>query len=171
MQEEWRDIVGYEGLYQVSNLGRVKSCARRVSAGDKANHTYNTISEKLLSAYFGNYVQVRLSHKGKTRCFGVHRLVASAFIPNPNGYPCVNHKDENKHNNCVENLEWCTYKYNNEYNGRLDKCKAKISDTLSGRTYERHLTTEQRKRISDGAKRGWETRRKHIKEDRIKEEF
>jgi len=153
--EIWKDVVGYEGLYQVSNIGRVKSCDRIVSAGDN-NHEYQHIKEKILNCKsYGKYVQVVLSKEGKVKCFGVHRLVAQAFIPNPYNLPCVNHKDTVKTNNRVNNLEWCTYKYNNEYDDRVEKCKSKISTTLKGRPLSFKWTSEQKKHISEGVKKSW----------------
>lgn len=107
MQEIWKDIKGYEGKYQISNLGNVKSL------------NYNKIGvEKLLSFWKSKYLYVNLYKNNKGKTFKVHTLVAEAFIPNPNNYPQVNHKDENKHNNCVNNLEWCTAKYNCNYGTR-----------------------------------------------------
>ena len=97
--EEWKDIIGYEGLYQVSNLGRVRRSGKILKGGYN-NKGYHTIN---------------LCKKGISKSFFVHRLVAIAFIPNPNNLPIVNHKDENPKNNCIENLEWCTYKYNANY--------------------------------------------------------
>ena len=106
MTEEWRDIKGYEGLYQVSNLGNVRSL-----------HWYggDTIKNRALVNHTTGYLMVSLSNKKKCKPFLVHRLVAEAFIPNPNNYGFVNHKDENKQNNCVDNLEWCTKSYNAIY--------------------------------------------------------
>ena len=103
--EEWRDIVSYEN-YQVSSLGRVKSL--------NYNHTKQ---EKILkqAKMKDGYLLVNLWKDGKSKTCTVHRLVAIAFIPNPNGYRCVNHKDENPSNNIVSNLEWCTHQYNNTY--------------------------------------------------------
>lgn len=104
--EEWRPICGYEGLYEVSSLGRVKSLANEFLR-----------KEKILK--FGKmkngYLYVNLCKEGKMKNCTVHRLVANAFIENTNNFKCVNHKDECKTNNCVNNLEWCTYQYNNTY--------------------------------------------------------
>lgn len=115
MEEIWKDIKGYEGLYQVSNLGRVKSCDRYM------NNKYHTKTLKkgrvLVNSIFPTtgYCRVSLSKNGTFISKTVHQLVANAFIPNPNKYTQINHKDENKTNNCVDNLEWCSSKYNNNY--------------------------------------------------------
>lgn len=165
MIESWKDIKGYEGMYQVSNLGRVKSCIRVVNAGANCNHDKSTIPERILKVnHSGKYCQVILSKNGKVKAKTVHRLVAEAFIPNVNNFPCINHRDENKHNNRVDNLEWCTYKYNNEYNHRVERCRDKISNTLKGRKSQYILTDMQRKHISDSAKRGWIKRKNRLKE-------
>ena len=112
-KEIWKDVKGYEGLYQISNLGRVKSL--RYNKSQK---------EKILKAGSGThgYQLVVLCKKGKHKTTLIHRAVAYTFIPNPNNFPDVNHKDENKSNNCVENLEWCTKKYNQNYGNRNKKC-------------------------------------------------
>ena len=100
--EEWRDIPNYEGLYQISNLGRIKS----LRSG----------KEKILKPQFdGRYYHVILFKDKMHRQRNVHRLVAETFIPNPNKFPQVNHKNEIKTDNKVENLEWCTSKYNLNY--------------------------------------------------------
>ncbi|WP_288638843.1 NUMOD4 domain-containing protein [uncultured Lentilactobacillus sp.] len=112
--EIWKNIQGYEGLYQVSNFGRVRSLDKKVKCrGGK----YRLMSGRIMrSVHSGtNYSAVNL-YKGKHhRMQYVHRLVAEAFIPNPNGYLEINHKDENKENNNVSNLEWCDRTYNNNY--------------------------------------------------------
>lgn len=118
--EEWRPVPGYEGLYSVSNKGRVKSLSRTVSKNTSFRHeTADKImrSSKLRSGY----LFVHLTKDGKTKMFPIHRLVAIAFIPNKLELPEVNHKDENKTNNCVENLEWCTKKYNVNYGTRTQR--------------------------------------------------
>lgn len=107
MTEIWRDIVGYEGLYQVSNLGRVKSL-------DKYDNKGRFHAERIKSQVNNGkgYLIVNLKHNGKQRMRTVHRLVAEAFIANPNNYEDVNHIDGNKENNQVDNLEFCTHRSN-----------------------------------------------------------
>lgn len=123
MTEEWRDIQGYEGLYQVSNLGRVKSLAREMSESHKGTPYTRHYPERILSE--GNdgagYKLCWLSKNGKGKSIRVHRLVALAFIPNPNNLRYVNHRDENKANNNVENLEWCTPVYNANYGTAIER--------------------------------------------------
>jgi len=119
--EEWRDIEGYEGLYKISNIGRVRSLPR------------NTTKGKILKPVKqpNGYLQVLLYKNGKKKKFLIHRLVAKAFIPNPLNLPEVNHKDENKENNrvdgCVNNLEWCSAKYNVNYGTRNKRLAEKQS--------------------------------------------
>jgi hypothetical protein len=111
--EEWRDVVGYEGLYQVSNFGRVKRLNCNVYKNDKKSRN---VKEKILSQYPRNgYLRVRLLTNGRQVAKVVHRLVAIAFVENSNNYIEVNHKDENKYNNLSHNLEWCDRSYNCSY--------------------------------------------------------
>ena len=120
--EEWRDIERYEGLYQVSNLGRVKSLSKEWIGGNGCKCSKGeTILKQGGTSYKRRYQQVVLCKEGKCSNKRVHRLVAEAFIPNPNNYPFINHKDENPENNCVENLEWCDCKYNNNYGTRNER--------------------------------------------------
>lgn len=110
MKEEWRDIDGYIGYYQVSNLGRVRGV-------DRVTENNRPIKSSLLKPdkNHSGHLRVQLMKKSVRKRFLVHRLVAQAFIPNPNKYPIINHKDENPSNNKVDNLEWCDVKYNNNY--------------------------------------------------------
>lgn len=123
-KEVWKDVVGYEGYYQVSNLGRVKSVDRYIEHY-RGGKTFKKGKIKALNVRKDGYVSVQLSKDAKARTLRVHRLVAEAFIPNPNNLPQVNHKDENKGNNHVSNLEWCTVGYNVNYGTRIKRIKEK----------------------------------------------
>lgn len=118
--EIWKDVDGYEGYYQVSNLGRVKSLPRWIIYSDGRHYFYDGVILKIKHDH-GGYCCVELTINSNLRTHKVHRLVAHAFIPNPQNLPEINHKDENKDNNCVENLEWCDNNYNNHYGTRLDR--------------------------------------------------
>lgn len=111
--EQWRSVKGYEGLYEVSNLGRIKSLCARTNT--------RILIRKPVPDKDG-YLTICLKKNGKVRCFKIHRLVAQAFIPNPNNLPQINHKDEDRKNNKVSNLEWCNCKYNNNYGSKPSKC-------------------------------------------------
>lgn len=113
--EEWKEIINFEGRYQVSNLGRIRSMDRivRYPRGSKGTATKKGVLLKPKVSH-GYLEVVLLGSDGIRYSRRVHRLVAEAFIPNPNGYPYINHRDENKQNNVVSNLEWCTPKYNSE---------------------------------------------------------
>lgn len=111
--EIWRKIEGFD--YEVSNLGRVRSLGIDIYHKGKILKPINK----------HGYLSVGLCKEGcKPKHFQVHRLVATAFIPNPNNLPFINHKDENPLNNCVDNLEWCTPKYNVNYGHGIEKMKA-----------------------------------------------
>lgn len=108
MCEIWKDIKGYEGHYQVSNMGRIKSLKRTIL---KSNGRYDTKRERILKIQYNQRVdvyEVHLKLNKVRKCHKVHRLVAQAFIPNPENKPEVNHIDGKRENNCVENLEWST---------------------------------------------------------------
>lgn len=117
MQEVWKDINNYLGLYQVSNFGNIRSLKR--------NNTNGKILKQVKDK--DGYVRVTLSKNNLRKNYFVHRLVAQTFIPNPQNLPQVNHKDVNPLNNNVDNLEWCNSKYNNNYGNRVYR----LSKTLS----------------------------------------
>lgn len=133
IMELWKDICGYEGLYMISNLGNIKSIKK----------------DALLKPIQNNngYSRVSLYKNGKYKAFSVHRLVAEAFIPNPGALPQVNHKDEDKSNNKVDNLEWCTAKYNSNYGTIKERRKKSLIECgywsgLSKKEYKKMWDSE-----------------------------
>ena len=125
--EVWKDVKGYEGLYQVSNFGRVKRVGGVVKHGTSKTLT---VVERILKVNVNGkgqeHLMVHLSKGGKVKKAYVHRLVAEAYIPNPDNLPEVNHKDENPMNNKVDNLEWCTHLYNNLYGTKIERQREKM---------------------------------------------
>ncbi len=118
MQEIWKDIPDYNGNYQISNFGRVKSLKK-----------WNGTSCRILSPgkTHKGYLAVSLSKNGKAKSIFIHRLVAKAFITNPDNLPQINHKNENKEDNHVQNLEWCDNSYNMNYGTRSQRQIDKVS--------------------------------------------
>ena len=114
--EIWKDVAGYEGFYQVSNKGNVRSVARKDSIGRKRDG-------RILKPRYDKdgYLNVGLCKNGKSKTKNVHRLVAESFIPNPKGFLEINHKDESKSNNRVENLEWCTREHNMNHGTLIER--------------------------------------------------
>lgn len=169
MEEIWKDIKGYENLYQVSNIGRVKSLERIIinSLGRK-----KTVKERILkqTKHKAGYYRIGLDREGKRKNYLVHRLVAQAFIPNPYNLPECNHKDENPLNNCIENLEWCDHKYNINYGTRTERAsekmkghivsqetRNKISKKIEGENhpnYGKYLSQETRNKIGNANRNG-----------------
>ena len=148
--EEWKDIKGYEGIYQVSSYGRIKSLPR----GKQFGNRYYIMKEKILS-YNNNgrgYLQVCLTKDKKSKKKLVHRLVAEAFLRKIEGKEYVNHIDGNKSNNRVDNLEWCTRSENQTHaykNGLIGK--ENLSKAHKGKkhhNYGKHLSKETRNKIS-----------------------
>lgn len=124
--EVWKPVVGFEEKYMVSNFGRVRTVERDViTPHGGIKHIPQHILTLQLDSY--GYYRINLMTKKNTRkkCT-VHRLVAEAFIPNPNNYPIINHKDETRTNNHVSNLEWCDYQYNNTYGTVLERRAKKM---------------------------------------------
>ena len=119
--EMWKDAVGYEGLYKVSNKGNIYSVERKSYIGRKCGgRTLKPFCRE------DGYPEINLRKNGIRKNKLIHRLVAEAFIPNPKSFLEVNHLDENKKNNCVENLEWCDAMYNNNYGTRIERVSKKV---------------------------------------------
>jgi len=114
LTEEWRAIPGYEGYYEVSNFGNVRALDREVVRSDGVKQHKSGGSVQLRANHDG-YLQCRLSRDGQRSQFGVHQLVAMAFVPNPDNLPEINHLDAVRDNNHVDNLEWCTHGDNVRY--------------------------------------------------------
>lgn len=116
--EIWKDIEGYEGIYEISNLGRVRS--------------FKNGKVRILKPLTNKrgYLRVQLRKNNSLKTLQIHRLVAQAFLPNPNNLPQVNHKDEDKTNNIVSNLEYCDAKYNNNYGNRNKKVAEALSKVV-----------------------------------------
>lgn len=130
-EEVWKDVPGYDGLYQVSNKGQVKSMYFHAQKG-KGNNLKDNPKILIPSVDSYGYKIVSLCNGDTKKTVTVHKLVAAAFIPNPDNLPCINHMDENKQNNCVENLEWCTVEYNNSYGTKGER----TAQTLKKKVYQ-----------------------------------
>lgn len=155
MKERWKDIEGYEGLYQISDHGRVKSLKRVVSNGTSIRKIPETFRKIVKTEYY----HIHLWKDNKYKLGIIHRLVAQAFIPNPKNKPCVNHIDGNKENNYYKNLEWCTYSENNKhsYDVGLKKFRCKFDIQNIKFLYKRGFSTsfiEKKHKISHS--RCWE---------------
>ena len=132
IEEVWKDINEFKGYYQVSNFGRIKSLFRYA----KVKNGFRSVPEKILKPKIDKdgYLHVVLQKDRKLKYLAIHRIVADTFIDNPNNLPHVNHKNENKQDNRVENLEWCTEQYNCNYgnrNKKLSKSKYKAINQYS----------------------------------------
>lgn len=114
--EIWKDIPGYEGIYQISDCGRVKSISKGIILKPRVNRK--------------GYLLVGLSKRNKREMVQVHRIIAHVFIPNPDNLPQVNHKDENKTNNHASNLEWCTNEYNCNYGTHNKRMAATLTNRM-----------------------------------------
>ena len=119
--EIWKDCVGYEGKYQVSNLGNVRSISN-----NKGTYQERLLSQRQTTT--SNYLYVNFTVKDVTKQHSVHRLVAKAFIPNPENKPFINHIDGNKYNNSVDNLEWCTQKENIQHAFKTGLAVARVGE-------------------------------------------
>ena len=122
MTEEWKPVVGFEGRYEVSNLGRVRSFERTVIDKRGRRRVFPGV---IIMPYLrdNGRLIIGLWKNGSKKNYFLHRIVAMAFLPNPDNLPCINHKDENPQNNRVENLEWCTVAYNLNYGTRIERLR------------------------------------------------
>lgn len=148
-----KPVVGYEGYYEVDMYGNVYSVARTVQVNDNGRIYDKPVKEKKLTAskHSCGYRTVALTRNGKTEQQYIHRIVAEAYIPNPHSLPYINHKDEDKTNNFVGNLEWCSASYNNTYNGKNLKQAEKIKG--------RKQSEEQIRKRSESLKKYWARKR------------
>ena len=161
MNEEWRPVLGYEGLYEVSNTGQVRSL-------DKYDSMNRFLRGRILRLFTDGlgYLRAQLYSNSKRKSFLVHRLVAQAFIPNPDNLPQVNHRDENPSNDNVDNLEWCDGKYNVNYGTRIDRIR---DIRLKNGTYTGLSKEEYRKkRYQEKKDKINERRREYYRENREK---
>ena len=146
-----KPVVGYGGYYEVDQFGRVFSVERVISVNDNGRKYEKRVSGRQMKQCLKNngYKSVSLTKDGVTKAFYVHRLVAEAFIPNPDNLPMVNHKDEDKTNNFLENLEWCTAQYNNTYGNKAKRQANKIRGIAH--------SNEHKKKISSSLLKYYET--------------
>lgn len=149
--EIWKDVLGYEGFYQVSNKGNIYSVARKDALGRK-------IGGRTLKPRYhkDGYLQVILCKNGIRKNKLIHRLVLETFVENPNNLPEVNHKDENKINNGLSNLEWCDTSYNNNHgtrNRRIGQTKSKKVRAVNVKTGEFITFNSAKEAISKGYSR------------------
>ena len=149
-----KPIMGYEGYYEVDQFGRVYSVDRPLFVNDNGGEYNKSLKSKQMkqSDHTNGYKTVSLTKDGKTKTVFVHRIVAETFIPNENNFPIVNHKDEDKTNNFVENLEWCTALYNRTYGNAIKKQSKKLKG--------RKPTEEHKAKISISMKKYRDNERK-----------
>lgn len=145
--EEWRDVVGYEGLYKVSSYGRIASISTEYSQIQFGEMCVRQHERKIISSYIPKkspYFRVSLSRDGKKKSYLVHRLVAASFLPNPLNHPYVDHIDDVSTNNAASNLQWCTASFNNSkkhhretssvsHAGRIDEKRIPIVQLHEGK--------------------------------------
>lgn len=133
--EIWQEINGFEN-YAVSNFGNVKSI-ERLAPHPRARDGVALKREHLLKPFLNHkgYLMVKLYNDNQMKSIAVHRLVANAFVENPLSLPCVNHKDENKQNNCVDNLEWCTNDYNVHYGTAIKRKSKSLRESEAHKRY------------------------------------
>lgn len=148
--EIWKPIRGYEGSYEVSNLGNVRSLDRKYRGSNQFGSSFIfTKKGKLLKPKKrkDGYLSVALCNKQKAKHISIHRLVALTFLSNPNNYPVINHKDEDKTNNNVNNLEWCTQSYNINYGSRNEKAAEKLRNIIKDKKWCENISKGKKGKI------------------------
>ena len=168
IEEIWRPIEGYEGLYEISNTGRVRSFDRYVKYSNGQIHLHKG---RILSPVIKDNGYLVVNLQGKI--FTIHRLVAQAFISNINSLPEINHKDEDKTNNRVENLEWCDHKYNMNYGTRNIRAKDTAIkngywSSLSKEEYHRKWYQENKDRICEQKKEYYRKKKEENIQNNVK---
>lgn len=149
MKEEWKDVFGYEGIYQASTLGNIKNI--------KTNKTLKPFKNT------NGYYQVELWKNGKGKQIVVHKIIAKTFLSNPSNLPQINHKDENKTNNSIDNLEWCTAKYNSNYGTRNLKLSSPVICIELNKKYSSIKEASKELKIQQAHISGCCAKRKHYK--------
>lgn len=140
-------VKGYEGYYEVDQFGRIYSVDRVISVNDNGRQYGKPLKAKQMkqTMHSKGYKTVSLTKDGKTKGMFVHRIVAEAFIPNEENLPMVNHKDEDKTNNFVENLEWCTASYNRTYGNAVEKQAKKLRGKKHTEEHKAKISTSMKK--------------------------
>lgn len=149
-EEIWKDIPGYEGIYQASTFGRIRSIPHLIKANKDGGTRYTNLYVKNPTVGWHGYSYIGTSKNGECKTELLHRLIAKTFLPNPNNLPAVNHKDGNKQNNYIENLEWCTDSENQMHtsiNGLFKKTK-KVKCVETGAVYRNSCDAEKQTGVS-----------------------
>lgn len=142
MEEVWKDIPGYEGKYQISSWGRVKSLNYHYTGKE------GFLTPRLIGSKNKQYYAVHFTNNGRCYDYKIHQLVAEAFIPNPDNLPEIDHIDGNSLNNISTNLQWCTHKEN--MNNLITK--SRLVEANKGKCIGRHMSDESKKKLSESRK-------------------
>lgn len=160
MEEVWKPIKGYEGLYEVSNLGRVRSLDRETTYRMRGKMSKRSFKGKVLNdlcvkGYRIVAISKTINNRSVTQRILVHRLVAEAFVPNPNGLPEVNHIDEDKTNNCAENLEWISHRNNTLHGTAMERGHKKLRKGIVQFTPSGEFVKEYESLLAVRNETGW----------------
>ena len=161
INEYFANLKGYENLYIISNYGEIKSVDKEVKNRNGCRKIKGKILKPKIDKY--GYFRIGLTKNNKQKFYQVHRLVAETFIPNPNNYPIINHKDGDKQNNHISNLEWCTYSYNSQhaYNNGLKLGKS--AEHKGGKNPKSRLNEQEVLTILQDKKKGLTIKESYLK--------